>query len=368
MSVFSYQRKTDGLNNAHLTCLVRMKKESLNPDSFEQRLADAIDEGHLVPRGSSVLLGVSGGADSVALLHALHCLVRRGGDFTITIAHLDHCLREESADDAAFVADFAEKLGVKCILQRRNVAGLADQLGEGVEHAARVARFDFFREAAKSCSASTVALAHHADDNVETILFRILRGTALRGLAGILPSRDLQPGLKIIRPMLKFYKSEILEYCKLQNLNWRKDHTNDESLYRRNFIRNELLPLIRDRINPKVDEALLRLGSLAGQTEEFLTTQARKVLEDSISHTNAGRILIDVKMISAAEPTVRMTAYRLALQDLDLPQRDLTADHLISIDMLLTGSGRVVNLPGQFSARREPSQLLLMRNQNNRIK
>lgn len=345
-----------------------MKKNSQNPESFEQRLADAIDEEHLIPCGASVLLGVSGGVDSVALLHAMHSLMRRGGDFKITVAHLDHCLREASAGDASFVADLAEKLDVKCIIQRRDVAELGEQLGEGLEHAGRVARFDFFREAAKRCGASIVALAHHADDNVETILFRILRGTALRGLAGILPSRDLQPGLKIIRPMLKFHRTEIVEYCRGQNLNWREDHTNDESFYRRNFIRNELLPLIRGRINPRVDEALLRLGSLGGQVEELLTTQGRKILEDSISHRDAERILIDVNMISTAESIVRKTAYRLALQDLDAPQRNLTGEHLASIDRLLTGSDRVVNLPGQFSARREPSQLLLMRNQNDHIK
>lgn len=344
-----------------------MEKNLQNSESFEERLANAIDDEHLIPSGSSVLLGVSGGADSIALLHAMHCLTKRGSDFTITIAHLDHSLREKSPSDAKFVADLAEKLDVKCIIQRQDVAELAEQLGQGIEQAARVARYDFFGVAAESCGASTVALAHHANDNVETILFRIIRGTAWRGLAGISSTRYLQPGLKIIRPMLRFHKSEILDYCRLENLNWREDHTNDENLHRRNFIRNELLPLIRDHLNPKVDEALLRLGSLAGETEEFLTAQARQVLENSVSHAEAGRILIDVNMISAAEPAVRKTAYRLALQDISLPQRDLTAEHLASIDLLLTGSGRIVNLPGQFSARREPSQLLLMRNQNDRI-
>ncbi len=338
-----------------------MQKNSQNSASFEERLADAIDDDSLIAPGSMVLVGVSGGADSVALLHAMSSLAKRGADFKITVAHLDHSLREASAADATFVAELAEKLGWPGIVQRLDVAGLAEKLGQGTEQAARVARLDFFAESAARCNASAVALAHHADDNVETILFRILRGTALRGLVGMLPIRKFDSGLTIIRPMLNFHQAEILEYCKRQNLTWRNDHTNDENDYRRNFIRNELLPSIRDRINPKVEDALLRLASQAGMVEGFLTSQARQLLADSVSHADAERILIDVNMISAADPAVRMTAYRLALQDLRAPQRDIGSEHLAAIDMLLSGSGRVVNLPGDFSVRREPSQLLIMR-------
>ncbi len=330
-----------------------------NPEDFEQRLADVIDEAQLIPSGSTVLVGVSGGADSVAMLHAMHCLSRRGGDFELVVGHLDHSLREESPGDAQFVADLAGRLGLECIVECRDVSAIAADLGEGLEDAARQVRYEFFRKTAKLIQAKTVAVAHHADDNVETILFRILRGTGLRGLTGMAVSRSLSPDIEIIRPMLSMRRAEIIEYCQRRNLQWREDHTNADIVYRRNFIRNELLPSIRERINSQTEEALLRLGSIAGKAEEFLRGRAQQVLQDSVVHSEPGRVLIDVKMISAAEPIVRTTAIRLALEQVDMPLRGLSTEHLLAIDAMLSGEGKVVNLPNGFSARREKSHIII---------
>ncbi len=328
---------------------------------FERRLADALDADSLLPSGAKVLVGVSGGADSVALLVAMHSLARRGRNFELVVAHLDHGLRAESSADAEFVAELSAGLGVECFIVRQDVASLAQQLGEGLEQAARLARFEFFRDTAQQCGAGAIAMGHHADDNVETILFRILRGTAWRGLAGI-PACRQDGQLRIIRPLLGFRRAEILNYCRSRDLSWREDITNAQTIHRRNFIRNELLPSIRERLNPQVDEALLRLGSLAGETERFLRSLAREALGNSVVLAEGGKMIIDAKMLAACDRVVRTTAYRLALTELGMPQRNLTAEHLSQIDALLQAPSGVVNLPANFHARREQSLLLITDN------
>jgi tRNA(Ile)-lysidine synthase len=340
--------------------------DKFDADAFERRLAGAIDADGLLAAGQSVLVGVSGGADSVAMLAALRVLAGEAArTYRLTVGHLDHSLRDESAGDAAFVAALARKWGLECITERVDVAAEADRLGEGVEHAARTARYEFFARAARQCGASAVAVAHHADDNAETILFRVLRGTALRGLAGMPVTRSLpaaepeSPALRIIRPMLGFRRREILDYCRARSLEWREDHTNAETVYRRNFLRHQLLPLIREKLNPQADDALLRLGRFAAQTEAYLTAQAEALLGRAVSHRQADRVLLDAAVFADEAPIIRQTAVRLAMESLGAPQRDLTAEHLVATDGLLNVSAGVVNLPGRFEARRRGSQIIL---------
>ncbi|MCD4824029.1 MAG: tRNA lysidine(34) synthetase TilS [Phycisphaerae bacterium] len=367
-----------------------MTSSAANLDPFELRFAEAIDSGELLAAGTKVVVGVSGGADSVALLTGLHALAGQPSRrYELTVAHLDHGLRDESAADAEFVTGMADRWGLRCVIERVETTAEAERLGEGIEHAARSLRYDFFARVAKKCSADAVATAHHADDNVETILFRLLRGTALRGLGGMAAARplndlrgqagdsssaDLPAGeagesepaggaapaaVSLIRPMLGFRQSEILEYCRRRDMPWREDHTNEDTTYRRNFIRHELLPLIRKHINPQADEALLRLGSLAAETEAFLVAEARRLLEQSVSLGRADKTMLDITMFAPAKPVVRRTALRLVLEQLGAPQRDLSAEHLQAIDALLTEPAATVNLPGGFRAHRKRNQLII---------
>ena len=338
-----------------------MTRNSNKLETFERRLAEAIDSGGLLRRNQSVLVGVSGGPDSVALLHGLVVLAgREGRNYTLTAGHLDHGLRRDSAADADFVADLARRWGIEFIMEHTDAGAQARREGEGLEQAGRTVRYDFLQRAAAQCGAQAVALGHHADDNAETILFRILRGTALRGLSGMKPSRPLgNSGVRLIRPMLGVRRCEVLDYCRRAGLAWREDHTNADTAYRRNFIRHELLPLMRERINPQADEALLRLGAFAAQVEEFLVRQAEELLSRSVSHEDADRILIDVTIFAAAAPVIRATACRVALERLGAPQRDLTAEHLAAMETLLNAPDETVNLPGQFHALRRRNQLII---------
>lgn len=354
-------------------------------------MAEAIDTGDLLRPSVRVLVGVSGGLDSVVLLHALTAVAQWADrQYELIVAHLDHRLRDTSAGDAEFVAHLAGKLRLPCVIEQTDVRNVAQRQGQGIEHAARMTRYEFLARAAKQNNARAVATAHHADDNVETILFRILRGTGMRGLKGMEGKRELrnssssilnpqfQPSqakrqlrrsrpairnISLLRPLLDFRRNEILAYAQAVGLTWREDHTNDDTRYRRNFLRHELLPLVREKLNAQADEALLRLGAQAGRVEIFLRRQAEERLARSVSHADSQKILIDVTMFAPdpsdeTEAIPRTTAYRLILERLGMGQRDLTAEHLLGIDALLRNSSGVMNLPEDFSVRRERNQLI----------
>lgn len=324
------------------------------------RLADRINDGPLLAPGEGVLVGVSGGVDSVVLLDLLAELAgEQDRRYRLTVGHLDHRLRSESADEAEFVADLARAHSLPILRERVDVRSLADASGEGIEHAARQARYGFFRRAAEQARATAVALAHHADDNVETVLFRIFRGTGLRGLAGIPPVRDLGGGLRVVRPLLDFSREQLLDWARTRNLPWREDPSNQDPAYRRNVLRHELLPLVRQSVNPDVSQAILRLADQAHQAERFVQACARAALAESLSHSEANRVLIEADRLAFQQGIVRTTALREVLEDLHLPQRNLSADHLSAVDRLLFAPSGRVNLPGGFSATRRGSQLLL---------
>ncbi|NBB95151.1 MAG: tRNA lysidine(34) synthetase TilS [Planctomycetes bacterium] len=333
---------------------------------FLDRVARTIDEACLIRPGQHVLVACSGGADSVALLTALTRLAedpRRR--YVLTVAHLNHGLREAAEDDAAFVADLAREHELEIVQASRDVSSLAEQLGEGIEHAAREARYDFLAATARDCGAEAVAMAHHADDNVETALFRMLRGSALRGLAGMPLRRGLRASdggaaVEIIRPLLHCRQDTILEFLRAGSIHWREDETNEDPAYKRNFIRHELLPTIRWHVNQRVDEAVLRLSEIARQAETYIAGQADTLLRKATVDIAADALTLSAMKLAAAAPIVRTTALRLALERLEIPQRDLATEHLHQLDALLTsGDGATVNLPGDLQARRQGTQLVI---------
>jgi tRNA(Ile)-lysidine synthetase-like protein len=262
--------------------------EAKNP--FVESVRASIEAHGLLPRRKAarqrrepVVIAVSGGPDSVALLHALVALAQKNYAIRPVVAHLHHGLREKAADeDRRFVRRLAAKLHCRCIAARVDVAKMAKRAGIGVEEAGRLARRQFLAEAARDCGATKVALGHTADDRAETVLFRILRGTGIEGLAPLAP-RTVYPAappkksrggsgahVEIIRPLIGATRSEVLAYLESVGQEYREDESNLESTYTRNRLRHELLPLLRERFNPKVDEALLRLADQAAAAGEIL--------------------------------------------------------------------------------------------------
>jgi tRNA(Ile)-lysidine synthase len=334
------------------------------PDDLVVAVAAFIDRRALLSGGQAVLVAVSGGCDSVALLEILRQLAAEPERaWGLSVAHLNHRLRPDADADADFVRDLARRHGLPCVVEAVDVASVAAARSMSAETAARAVRYEFLARAAGRLGATAVATGHHADDNVETILQRIVRGTHLRGLRGIPARRELAqaPGVQLIRPLLAVRREQIEQFCVRRGLEWRTDSTNADTVHRRNFIRHELLPLMRDRMNPRVDDALLRLAGAAGQTEDHLAEAGQSLLGRARrASKDPGRLVLDAARLAEAPTVQRCYALRAALEALGAPMGELSAGQLADLAALpAEPPPAAITLPGNILARREADELLL---------
>ncbi len=360
-------------------------------DPLVAQVADAIDAGALIPPGATVLVGVSGGGDSVALLSILRELARSPQRrWRLIAAHLNHRLRDDADEDEAFVRQLARRWRIDLIVERTDVRDLACHRGLGIEEAARDARYEFFLRAAAdvharnapargarsapvrasddtanspphggTTNAVRVAVAHHGDDNVETVLHRLARGTHLRGLAGMPAARPLDADghVLLVRPLLEVRREQIQAYLRRRKLAWRSDPTNADTRFRRNLIRHELLPVLR-RLNPQADAAILRLARTAGQVETHLARQARQALVACRIDPARPQLGLSVERLAAMDRLVRRTALRQELERLRVPMDQVPARTLEELADLGEGRRRAVNLPGDLVARRRAQAIV----------
>lgn len=244
-------------------------------------ITDFCQQYDMLPRGCRVLACVSGGADSMCLLDVLSRLAPELG-FSVTAAHFNHNLRgAESDGDEAFVREYCAAVGVPVLVGSGDVAGEAARRGKGTEETARDMRYSFFRSAADECGAARIATAHNADDNLETILLHLARGSGLRGLGGIPPVRG-----DIIRPLLPLTRAEIEEYDAARNIPWRLDSTNLSDDCSRNALRHHVLPVLRG-INPRVSAAALGTSELLREDDAYLDSLALDFVRE---HAASGRV------------------------------------------------------------------------------
>ena len=228
--------------------------------------------------GDHVVVGVSGGADSIALLHALHA-IKDELELRLTVAHLNHGLRGEAAQrESDFVQKIARTLAVPCICELRDVRADKHTTGECLQEAARTVRYSFFTEVLERCHAQKLALGHTMDDQAETVLIRLLRGASTRGLGGIPPVRNGT----IVRPLINVRRSSIEHFLQERGIAFVPDTSADEPQYLRNKIRHELLPLLTRQYNPRVVEALCTTADLARDDEELLQEAAARVADEAL--------------------------------------------------------------------------------------
>ena len=304
---------------------------------MQKRTAEFIKRHSLLRGGDAVLVGVSGGADSVALLHLLAALAP-AMKLTVYAAHFNHGIRGAEADgDEAFVRTLCENMGIPLYCGRGDVPALAKAKGQTLEQAAREARYGFLEEARQHFNADAIAVAHHMDDQAETVLMHLTRGTGLGGLAGMQPKRG-----RIIRPLLCLRRSEIEEYLRMNGLAYRTDSTNLLREGTRNRIRLDVLPYLSEHINPQTVPALCAAAELMGQDEAYLCACARKALEDARHSPNAyGR-----KALLGLPPALRGRALRMALGDAEAKQ-DIERIHIAQVEALLGAqTGAWLHLPG----------------------
>lgn len=292
-------------------------------------------------RGGSLVVALSGGPDSVALLDGLLTLQGEFG-LRLVAAHLDHGLRAESAQDAAFCASLCTRLGVPLVTGRVDVAGRARTDRQGLEAAARRARYAFLRRVAREHGLRTIALGHTRDDQAETLLLHLLRGAGRTGLAGMRPRRA-----DLFRPLLSASRAEVLEHLHARGLEWRQDASNDDPRFLRNRVRHELLPVMEARFNGQVRAALARAAGLLADEDRLLEQRARRLCRAAQLAAGDGLELRLAPLRRASLPILRR-ALRLSLRRAG-GLRGTAAVHVERLARLVRApapSGRRVELPG----------------------
>lgn len=329
----------------------------------EQKLKAYIEKTGMLSSGDLVITGVSGGADSVFLLLFLKTKLS-GLHLKIRAVHVHHGIRGEEADrDARFVEQLCGKLEVPCSIYHRDIPMEAARSGMSLEEAGRAARRDIFKEEAAKYEKDgpvKIALAHHRDDQAETVLFRIARGTGIRGLAGIRPVEG-----RVIRPLLCLTKEEILKELKLGGISYCDDSTNDEDEAVRNRIRHHILPFLNREINAGSSEHLAFLAEQAALADDFIRKevlrregQFLKVEEES------GRVLLNEKL-RLEHPVLRTELIRRALEYLHPSMKDYAAVHIEEIDSLFQkGAGKRIDLPSCLRAEKTADGVVIFKNRD----
>lgn len=283
--------------------------------------------------GTGIVVAVSGGPDSVCLLHILYLLSSQWA-LRLEVAHFEHGLRDrESMDDARFVEKLSYDFGLGFSIEHGNVRDFADREGTGIQEAARILRYEFLERVRADTESTYIATAHTADDQAEEVLLRLIRGAGLPGLSGIPWVRDDH----IVRPLLGVTRKQILGHLKVYDIPFVIDQSNNSRAYMRNRIRKDLLPLLAEGFNPAIIRTVNRTAEMLAEDNRFIEKIAEKAYQDSLSSSfQVGELVFSVKKIQGYPGPIRRRIYRMALMDLRLFSGKVRASHLSGIDDLVT--------------------------------
>ena len=319
----------------------------------EEKIEAAVSDFNMESKMDGILVGFSGGADSSALLFYLNKRAKKNGGGSVYAAHINHMIRGKEADrDESFCRSVCKDAGIELWVERADVPKIAAERKESVEEAARNVRYrTFFDILSQNPEISFIATAHNAEDNMETVIFNMLRGTGIRGLSGIPPVR----GFRIIRPLIYCTKSEIIGYCIANNIKYVTDSTNADVDYTRNYIRSELIPKF-SRINPQPEIAISRLCSLLRDDDMFIHKFAREFIETNKIETTAMRELLKGQDAAVLSRVV-IAMYRSCADGGDEQlrhsrSRNLDCNHIKSVMSVIqseTPRSRI-SLPGKICA------------------
>ena len=361
-------------------------------DNLYERVRKYVLDREMIRPGESLVAGVSGGADSLCLFLVLLRMSREEG-FFLQVVHVHHGLRESAQGDLRFVQDLCRRENVPCRCIMADAAAMAEKWGTGVEEAGRRLRYEAFEETRKSLQEDRgkpcrIAVAHHREDQAETVLFHLCRGTDIRGARGMLPVSGW-----IVRPLLRESRSEIEAFLKSQGMAWREDETNEDTSYTRNFLRREILPRLKEQVNPSAAENLARFAASCAETERFLEIQTEQAMnrcllqipgslpvngdagESRTGESADGRngirdgdrdsvpvTVLDLEALRQEDPLLQRRILYRCLAASAGRRKDLTAVHVDAMQELCAGRrDGSLSLPGRVTMLRSGGRLFFYR-------
>ncbi len=304
------------------------------------RVRDTVQDHAMFSPGDSVLVGVSGGPDSVALLGILTDMAE---EFSLKIAmvHVNHCLRGKESDrDEDFVRELADAYGLVVHVRKKEVAALACEKKRSIEETARDVRYAFYGEITAQYGYHRIALGHNSDDNAEQVLMNLLRGSGLRGLTGIPPIRDN----RIVRPLIRVSRQEILAFLAQRHQSFVLDSSNQDTSYLRNRIRHELLPCLMREYNPEIKSALNRLSNILTAEEAWMEEETRFMISRHLRSGDNGEVRLARTLFPTLSSALARRVIRGAIREVKGDLKRITLGHIDDILGLMAGSTGVKSL------------------------
>ena len=267
---------------------------------MEEKVLKTIKKYELIKSGDNIVLGISGGPDSICMLYILNSL-KKDLKFNIYVAHINHMLRENAKLDEEYVKNTCKKLNIPVYIKHIQIKEIAEKEKRGIEETGRKVRYEFFEEILRKTNSNKIATAHNLNDSIETIILNIIRGTGISGLAGIEPIREN----KFIRPLIECERKEIEEYCKLNKLEPRIDESNYENKYNRNKIRNICIPYLQKELNSNVIKNISRLSEIANEEQKYIEKNVEKSFNKICIENTENKIILDIKMFVKEELVIK---------------------------------------------------------------
>lgn len=269
---------------------------------MKEKVIKTIKKYNLISNGDKIVLGVSGGPDSIAMLNILNEIRKEKIiQFNLVVAHINHMIREEAVEDEKYVQEYCEKNQIQYYIKRIDVNNISQINKIGTEEAGRKVRYEFFEEIAQKTNSNKIGIAHNKNDKIETIIMHMLRGSGISGLKGIEPIRNN----KYIRPLIECERTEIEEYCDKEQLNPRIDKTNFENEYTRNKIRNIVIPYVKREFNPNIIETISRLSEVITEENNYIDKNVQKVYQEIVLEQKENEIVLDLKEFNKQEKVIK---------------------------------------------------------------
>lgn len=324
---------------------------------FEEKVLKTIREYNMFEKEEKVVVGVSGGPDSIALLNALYNL-RKILKIEMYVAHINHSLRKEADEETNYVKEFCEKLNITCFIKKVDLNQYCKDNKIGTELAGRNIRYEFFEKIYIKVGANKIAVAHNLNDNAETVMMNLIRGAGSSGLKGIEKIRED----KYIRPIIEIDRAEIENYCKDYDLEPKFDLSNNENIYTRNKIRNILLPLIEKEFNPNIIESLNRLSTIMCKQEEYFEKIVEKTYKEIVIEEDKQKIMINLKLFNELENIIQTRVILKAIKSFFDSSQGIEKTHLDDIIKLAKNNiGRkILNPNKKLVVKTEKSKLILI--------